>query len=149
MHFYHQKGREEMAAKTVQSIVDKWVRNSQAGTESAKLAVEAVTENPCALAAAKKAEYVSGVIAAKDKWEDRLRQVTLQDWKKAMLSKGIPRMAQGIADAKPKMTKFMNEFMPFVTNAAAEVRAMPKGTLEQGIARMTAMVRKLAEFRKK
>lgn len=137
-----------MAAKTVQSIVDKWVRNSQAGTESAKIAVEAVTENPCALAAAKKTEYVNGVANAQNKWEEKLRAVTLQDWKKAMLSKGIPRMAQGIADAKPKMTKFMQEFMPFVTQAAAEVRQMPKGSLEQGIARMTAMVRKLAEFRK-
>lgn len=135
---------------TVANAVAKWVRNTQGAAESMKAGVMAVTESPTAKAAQQADRYVAGVQAAvaSGKWQKGLNDCTLQSWQQSMIQKGIPRMTQGIASAQPKVQSFMQQFLPFVQQAASEVKAMPKGGVENGVARASAMIRKLAQFRK-
>jgi hypothetical protein len=77
-----------------------------------------------------------------------LQKVTLDDWKKAM-DKGISRVAGGAEAALPKMEEFMKDFLPYVEEGAAQVRAMPNLTLEDSIARSAAMIRHNANYKKK
>lgn len=134
---------------TVQNAVAKWMRNTGAAAESVKAGVMAVTESPTAKAAQQADRYVAGVQQAvsSGKWQAGLNSVTLQSWQQSVITKGIPRMTQGVAAAQQKVTNFMNQFLPFVQQAAQEVRAMPKGGVENGVARASAMIRKLAQFR--
>jgi len=134
----------------VANAVAKWVRNTGGASESMKLGVLSVTDSPCAKAAQQADRYVAGVQAAvaSGKWQNALNGITLQSWQQSMITKGIPRMAQGVAAAQPKVQAFLQQFLPFVDQAAQEVRNMPKGGVENGVARASAMIRKLAQFKK-
>ncbi len=107
-----------------------------------------MTASPTEKAAAKVDDWVNGVARSRDKFTRGLRRVTLADWQSAMIEKGVPRIALGAQKAEPKMAAFLTEFLPHVERVAQQVRAMPKGGLENGIARVTAQVRGNAQFRR-
>ena len=134
---------------TVQAAVAKWARNTAASSESVKQGVQAVTESPMAKAAAASDRYVQGVqnAVSSGKYQAGLMSVSLQSWKDSVITKGIPRMQQGIQSATPKVTSFMQQFLPYVQSAAAQVQSMPKGGVENGIARAAAMIRATSQFK--
>lgn len=133
----------------VQQAVEKWQRNMMGSTETIKAGVQAVTESPTLKAAGQADRYVAGVqrAVAEGKWQAGLQSVTLQQWQQAVLGKGLQRLQSGVAAAKPKVAAFLGQFLPYVDNVAQQVRAMPKGGVENGIARATAMIRALSEFK--
>lgn len=137
-----------MAQKDPAFVANKWSQNLGAATESIKQGVQAVTVAPTQSAAAKVDDWVNGVGRARDKYVAGLRRVSLADWQGAMIDKGVPRVASGATQAIPKMQQFMTEFLPHVERIAQQVRAMPKGGLENGIARATAQIRGNATFRR-
>jgi len=85
---------------------------------------------------------------ADGKWSRAMQRVSLEDWRKAMINKGIPRMAQGAKEAQGKMEEFMREFLPFITAAQEEIHAMPSMTLEDNIERAVAWMRRLSGFQR-
>lgn len=137
-----------MATLSSSDVAAKWVRNIGAATESIRKGVQSVTEAPTAAAARSVDLWQQRVSSqqARDKFSRNLQRVTLEDWRAAMLNKGVPRVAAGASAAQPKFESFMNQFLPFVNGVAARVRAMPKATLEDRINRMIAQVRGTAEF---
>jgi hypothetical protein len=76
-----------------------------------------------------------------------LMAVPLGEWQASMINKGIQRISLGAESAKPKVAKFMAAFLPHVEAGAAIVRAMPKGGVENGVARAAAMIRHNATFK--
>lgn len=137
---------------TADEVVRKWQERGANSAATVRAGVQAVTESPMEKAAARKDAYLAGVqrAVASGKYEARLRAVSLQSWKDAMLGKGIQNMQTGYADAgnSRKFLAFMREFLPYVRQGAATVRAMPKGTLQQSIDRAAAMIRHNAAFRR-
>jgi predicted transcriptional regulator len=119
-------------------------------TEKMKAGINAVTVAPTQRAAARLDAYMAGVQRAvqSGKMADALNRVTLQDWQRAAIDKGINRVAGGAAAAKPKFQSFMNEFLPFLENARRELESMPRGGLEENIQRAVTMMRKIATFRR-
>jgi hypothetical protein len=83
-----------------------------------------------------------------DKWATNVGRVSLDEWRTATLNKGIPRVASGAQQAIPKMQSFMAEFLPHVERVAQQVRSMPKGGIENSIARATAQIRGNAAFKR-
>ena len=79
---------------------------------------------------------------------DALRKVSLNEWKNAMLDKGLPRISSGIAAAKPKIQAFFEEWLPWEESISQTVKAMPKGTIEDSIARAAAVIRHNANFKR-
>lgn len=137
-----------MATPTAAQVADNWQRGMQNSTERLKAGINAVDVAPTAKAAAAVDRQVQGVIAAAQsgKTQRALQAVSLQDWKDAMLKKGVARVAQGAAAATPKFQSFMTKFLPYLKQGQDKVNSMPNATLEDRIQRMVAMVRHNSEF---
>lgn len=137
-----------MAAGTPDQVAAKWAQNLSAATPYITAGVNAVTQAPGQKAAAAADAWIAGVQASKQKWQSRVASVSLADWQSAMINKGVPRVASGATAAVPKMTNFLNEFLPFQARVTSQVKSMPKGNLEAGIARATAQIRGTAQFKR-
>lgn len=136
-------------ALTVAQVVDRWAGRGAAAGPIVERGVNAVETSPTEKAANAKQRWIEGVnrAAQSGKFEAALRRVTLQDWRDAMIKKGIPNMVTGYTNGKAKFQRFMESFLPYVREGAARVRAMKKGTLEDSIARAAEMIRINARFR--
>lgn len=134
---------------TADEVMKKWADHGAASANTVKAGVQAVTEAPTAKAAARVEAWVAGVQKSRDKFVQKLNAVTLQDWKNAMLGKGITNMGNGYNDPmnQRKFLVFMRSFLPYVRDGAQQVRQMPKGTLQQAIDRAAAMIKWNAQFR--
>lgn len=138
-----------MARVTPEQAANKWRdRLSGAGAEI-QAGVMAVTESPGAAAARSADLWLAKVTASKPKWVRRVSAVTLQSWQESMVTKGLQRIQTGAQAAQPKVATFMAEFLPYVDQGVAKVKAMPKGSVEAGIARAGAMIRHNAAFVRK
>lgn len=137
-----------MARLNPGQYAEKLIRRlSQAGADM-RAGVEGVTENPMEAAADKADEWQQKMMLAetKAKFTAGLRRVSLPDWKKRMVEVGIPRVASGVEAARSKIERFATAFLPHAANISAEVKAMPGVTLEDGIARATHTIRRMAAF---
>lgn len=137
-----------MARVTPEQATALWRDRLSGSTERITQGVQGVNTAPGQAAARNADLWLQRVMASKDKWRSRVSSVSLQDWQQSMIQKGIPRIAQGAQANAPKVQAFMQEFLPYVDNVANQVRQMPKGTVEQGIARAVAQIRGNAQFRR-
>ncbi len=138
-----------MAKVNAQEYAEKWARRMRGATEDVRRGVEKVTVAPGELAAQNEAALLQNFVESVNsgRWAARVRGVSLQDWQKATLDKGIARIGPGVEAAQPKMARIAAELLPAVDAAAAAANALPKVTLEDSIQRMTTFVRKMAEFK--
>jgi hypothetical protein len=137
-----------MATITPEQAAIKWRDRLSASTQQITDGVNSVTTAPGVRAAASKELWANRVMQAKDKWASRVASVPLADWQQSMITVGIPRISQGAAAKVNKVQDFMQKFLPHVNQVAAQVNQMPKGSLEDGIARATAQIRGNAAFKR-
>lgn len=139
-----------MAMKSPQEVAKRWADQLGAAGQKIRAGVEAVTESPMEKAAQRTDAWVAGVQRARDdgSYERGLRSVTLQQWKQAMIDKGLNRIGSGASAAVPKMTAFMTQFLPHVQAGVQMLQSRPRGDLSQNIGRMVAIVEHLASFRR-
>jgi hypothetical protein len=139
-----------MAMPTAQQASQAWQRGLQGATEKIKQGVMAVTVAPTQLAAAQQNAYLQGVQRAVDsgKYAAGLRRVSLTDWQNATITKGVGRIASGATAALPKFESFMNQFLPHLQAGVNALQNMPRGDLNQNIARAVAMIEHNARFRR-
>ena len=140
-----------MPTMNAAAVAAKWASRVQAASDSVKNGVNAVTQNPADLAAQAKDRWIQGVqrAASEGSFEAGLANVTLADWQKAMINKGIPNMMNGARDATPKVQRFMTELLPYTAEVSSAVQAMPKGTLSDSINRATKAITMMAAFRRR
>jgi predicted transcriptional regulator len=74
--------------------------------------------------------------------------VTLDDWKRATLDKGIARIASGAAAATDDVADFMGELIPYQERVKEELKNMPNTTLADSIARQSFWTTKMADFQR-
>jgi hypothetical protein len=129
-----------VAMLTAAQISTKWLTNFQNAATAMTQGVQAVTQAPGAKAAAQAALWLQRLQASQAKWAARVGAVTLAEWQTAMINLGIPRAQQGAQEKQNNYTTFITAYMAFLTNQVATIKAMPKGTLAQGIARSNAMI---------
>jgi len=130
---------------------EKHARRLKGSLTDMRLGVEKVTEAPGAKAAAKQDKMLANLTAkvADGTWANRLKKVTLEDWRSKMIDKGLPRVSGGIDAASAKVIDFATQLLPAVDAASRKVQGMPDLTLEDSINRMTTFVRDMSKFRKK
>ena len=131
-----------------QAATAKWVQNLSAAADRMTAGANAVTKAPGQAAAAAKAKWLQRVTAAADKFAANVGAVTLQQWQQAYIEIGVPRVAQGAQAKQGKMLNFQTQFLPYLQRGVATIDAMPSVTLEDGIARASAMIRYNAKFKK-
>lgn len=136
-----------MARLTPEQQAEKWANRLSGATADIAAGIDRVTEAPGRKAAAQKAAYLAGIQAKADKWERNVARIDLGTWQ-AAAKNGVQRVAQGAQSKKGKMQDFLREFQPFQDNVTARVRQMPRGTLEQNLARMVMQARETANFKR-
>jgi len=137
-----------MSRGTPDQIAAKWRDRLSGATTEITNGVNAVQVAPGQLAAAQVDVWLANTQASRDKWRTRVAGVTLEEWRKKMIDVGIPRVASGAQANVGKVQAFMTEFLPFLDRGVSTVRGMPRGTLEQNIARATAMMRYTAGYKR-
>lgn len=137
-----------MARASASEVAEKWANRLSGATAEITKGVNAVTESPTAKAAAKQQKMLQNLTQAVNsgKWASRLQSVTLADWKKATIEKGVNRIPGGAQAAKGKMQAFMSQLLPYQESLQSQIENMPDLTLEDSIARMTAWVRGMSQF---
>jgi hypothetical protein len=138
-----------MARVTAEQGANKWAQRLSAATADITTGVMNVTEAPGLAAARAKALWLQRVSQSADKWARRVSAVSLADWQTAMKEKGINRIGSGATAAIPKMTAFLADFLPYVDQGVANLKNMPKGGVENGIARAGAMIRWNSQYVRK
>jgi hypothetical protein len=140
-----------MARVTPEQYADKWNRRIKAAVPDIQAGVQRVTTSPGEAAALKQDKMLQRVTEAitSGKWAERVRSVTVEDWRRAALNKGIPRIAAGADGATDKMREFASQLLPYLDRVVSEVQRMPDLTLEDAIARATHVIREMSKFRKR
>jgi len=133
---------------TPAEFAEKHARRTKAALEDMRKGIQAVTEAP-GLAASKKADKMrTNLLDAIDsgKWARRVAAVTLDDWKTAMLDKGVARVPAGIDAARAKTEAFATQLLAFEEAALVKLNQMPDLTLEDSIARSAFWIREMSKF---
>lgn len=140
-----------MAKLTPEQFREKHARRLKASVEDIRSGVARVTESPTAKAASKVDKMRTNLLKALDsgKWAQRLKAVSLEEWKRKMTDVGINRIAAGIDAAAEKVEDFAAQLLPFQDKLSKDIERMPDVTLEDNINRMTTFIRGMAKFSKK
>jgi len=136
---------------TPDEYADKHARNLKNSIEDIRRGVDRVDQAPTAKAAAKSEKMLANLSEAvrSGKWAARLNAVTLDEWKRKTLDKGLGRIAAGIDSARDKQVGFAGELFAHENRLLQEVEQMPDLTIEDSINRATAWIRGMAKFRRK
>lgn len=139
-----------MAKISPTEAAEKWATRLAGSTSEITRGVNAVTESPTAKAAAKQEKMLQNLMQSVNsgKWAAGLNRVSLQDWKKATIEKGVNRIPGGAMAAKGKMQTFMSQLLPYQEGLQAQIEGMNDLTLDDSIARMNAWVRGMANFKR-
>ena len=139
-----------MSRITPQEFQEKHARRLKGSLQDMKLGIEKVTESPCKKAAGKADKMLARLTESVQNgtWANRLGKVTVEDWRRKMIDKGLPRVSGGIDAASAKVVDFAAQLLPAVDAAKSKVASMPDLTLEDNISRMTEYIREMARFRK-
>lgn len=133
---------------TSQQAVEKWLANLGQANSRMQSGAMAVTTAPGAAAAAAADKWLARVTQSKDKFKARVGSVSLQDWQNAYINVGIPRVSQGAQAKQAKFQAFFDQFLPYLQTGLQTIDKMPSTSLEDGIARATAMIRYNAKFKR-
>ena len=135
---------------TPQEYQEKHATNLKASLRYMEAGVNRVTEAPGEAAAQAQDKMRANLIDAIDtgKWADRVRSVSLSEWKQAMINKGIPRVAAGIDGAAPKVIAFATDLFAYENGLMTTIEAMPDVTLNDSVNRAVTWITSMAEFRR-
>jgi len=125
---------------TAAQITAKWLANYQGSQTAMVNGSNAVQTAPGVLAAAQAALWIQRIQASQAKWQKNVAAVDLASWRTAYQTLGIPNGMNGANAKQGKYNTFITAYLSFLPGAIAQVKAMPKGTLQAGIARATAMI---------
>lgn len=138
-----------MARLTPAEIVEKQKANTKAATGRMKVGVERVTVAPGTRAASKQQKMLTRLTAVVQDgtWARRVAGVTLGDWQRAMIDKGIQRVSAGIDAATNKLVDFHTKLKAYQDTLRSQLDGMPDETLEDSIARQRFWTEKMAQFK--
>ena len=137
-----------MARVNAAEFAKKWKERLDGSREMIKAGVERVKTAPGKSAAAKSDKYLAGVQRSVEekRWQRGVEAVTLEDWQKSMIDKGLNRIASGTAGAQTKMERFGTALLAETDRLSAEVHKMPDVTIDDSIARATYFMRGMSKF---
>ena len=138
-----------MAKVTPEQYAEKQARNLQNSLPDIRQGIERVSSAPGQKAAAAQQRMKDNLNKSIDdgRWAKKVAGVSLEEWKSAALNKGVDRIASGIDNAHDKQVQMAGRLLAAVDQSASKVRSMPKGTLSDSIARMTAFVTDMSKFK--
>jgi hypothetical protein len=140
-----------MAKLTAEQYAEKQARNLKNSLPDIRMGIERVSSAPGQAAAAAQQRMKDNLNRSIDdgRWAAKVSGVSLEQWKQAALTKGVDRIAQGIDQAHDKQVQMAGRLLAAVDSSASKVKNMPKGTIQDSIARMTTFVEDMHKFKGK
>lgn len=128
---------------TPQQITDQWSNRMKGSVSRIQTGIDNVTESPMQKAAAQQSKMINNLTQAVNsgRWAAGLNNVTLADWKNITKTKVASSLAAGVDNAKNKHLRFANYLVNTVNGALSAINQMPRMTIDDNIARATAMMR--------
>jgi hypothetical protein len=113
--------------------------------------IDAVTESPMEKAISQKDKMLTNLTAAVNdgRWEKGLKSVTLSDWKANTKAKVSSSLSTGVDAAMPKRQKFDTWLVQTLNGVLPTVAAMPKMTMSDSLARVSAVMNHMHDNRYK
>lgn len=138
-----------MAHGTPQEVAQKWAQRSQAAASDYTAGVQRVTTSPTDAAANAHATWIARLQdpATVEKYQRKLRAVSLEQWKQAATQYGASRYSQGVAAKESKFEAAMVPLLQYIDNARAQVHRMPNATFEDRLQRSRAMQTLMHNYR--
>lgn len=136
----------DMTKVTAQQWLQKWGQNLSAAGPYITAGVNAVKTAPGVAAASQANLMLQNLTASvtSGQWAKAVSAVSLQSWQTAMTQKGIPHIAQGVAGAQANKVPQITALLNAVDNSVASIANLPKGGLENNIARATSFMRAMS-----
>lgn len=131
-----------------QAATNKWVNNLQNAQAAMTAGAARVTVSPGQQAAAAADKWLARVTAAKQKFIDRVGSVSVDQWRNAYTTYGIPRVAQGANAKQSKMLAFQQDWLQYLSNNMSKIDRMPTTTLADSINKMVAQVQLNAAYKR-
>tara|TARA_Y100000593_G_C4188296_1_gene275537 strand:- start:166 stop:591 length:426 start_codon:yes stop_codon:yes gene_type:complete len=140
-----------MAKLTPEEYAEKQARNLKNSLPDIRSGIQRVSAAPGQAAAAAQQRMKDNLNRSIDdgRWAAKVSAVSLEDWKQAALTKGVDRIASGIDAAHSKQVQMAGRLLSAVDSSAAKVKNMPRGTIQDSIARMSAFVEDMHKFKGK
>lgn len=132
---------------TPDEIAKRWAARTSAATGETIAGIRRVTEAPGVAAARQEQAWVQNTMAAQQKWKESVQRTSLQEWQQATEA-GASRIAAGVNAKQGKMARHMAEFIPHLEQVQRELQAMPRGDINQNLARMIHNAKRNSEFRR-
>lgn len=135
-----------MAKVTAAQWLAKWGTNLNAAGTYIKNGVNAVQVAPGVTAAAAQDRMLAGIQAAVSSglWARKVSGVSLADWQSAMVNKGIPHIAAGVAQAQKSKVQQITALLSAIDATQASIASLPKGGLQNNINRAVAWMQNMS-----
>jgi hypothetical protein len=133
---------------TPQEIAAKWATRLSGSTQEITAGIDRVTEAPGRKAAAKAGKWHAAVTQAKDKYQRNVGRVSLEDWRQAFKTVGVPRIAQGAQQKQGKVASYMAEVAPHIDAGLARLASMDDSTFEARVQRSVAWQNHMHQFKR-
>ena len=134
-----------MSKVTPEEYAKDWAQNLAASGARIRRGIERTTEAPGMKAAAQSARYLAGVQNKAELWKSRVAGVSVDDWRKKFIEKGLGRIAQGVTSAIPEQVIMAQKLLAAVDAAVMESNKIPKGDIEASVQRAGAFMRQMAK----
>lgn len=123
---------------TAQEFAERWSTGLANATQRIRDGVTRTTKNPMerAVEAQEKMRIRWLESVNNGHWRFQITKVSLDDWKRAMIQKGVPRIADGAQAARPKVAAFARDLLAYESQVKQRLDAMPRITPEDMRARM-------------
>ena len=128
-------------------ISTKWARRLKGSVVDIQTGIDGVTESPAEKAVAKQEKMLANLTKSVNDgvWANQLKKVSLSDWKQKTKEKVAQRLPGGVDAAMPKRKRFDSWMTNTINEILPTIASMADLTLEDNIARATAMIRHMAE----
>ena len=126
----------------------KWKQHLDGATDQIRSGVERVTVAPGVLAAQQEEKFRTKILEAIEshRWANEVKRVSLDEWKSAMLTKGLPRIRAGTEAAVPEVQEFAAALFPHIEAGQNALNNMPSVSLQDNIDRMVTFVTHMSKF---
>lgn len=120
----------------------KWGTRLNSAQADMKTGAQRVTTAPGQLAAQAQNLMLQRITEAINSglWAKNVSAVTLAQWQDAFINKGIGRVGAGVTAAQNTKTQVITNLLNAVDSAANQARSLPKGTIENSVARAAAFM---------
>lgn len=134
---------------SAEGAVKRYMEGTQSGAARQRYleGIEAVTESPMEKAAAADQLYLRRVQESVEsgRRRQRLLETPMSAWKDGAKRKGADRIASGAAAAVEKVRRHFQKWTPIYQEISREIASMPKGSVEDSIARAAHAIRRLKQ----